>query len=133
MRYLLDTHALLWTIGQSSRLSPTAREIIRDRSNQIAVSSVSLWEISLKYALGKLVLGSLAPEDLPGHCERLGIENVPLHPEDAATYHVLPRATEHRDPFDRMLVHQCIRLRARLVSRDARLACYEPHGLVRIW
>ena len=59
MRYLLDSHTLLWSIGQSHRLSSTARDLIRDRANEIAVSSVSLWEISLKYGIGKLVLAQL--------------------------------------------------------------------------
>ena len=133
MRYLLDTHTLLWSIGQSHRLSTAARDLIRDRANEIVVSTVSLWEISLKYAIGKLVLGSMAPDDVPMHCESLGLPIVPLDAGDASTYHTLPRTVEHRDPFDRMLVHQCIRMRARLVTRDARLACYEPYGLARLW
>ena len=133
MRYLLDTHTLLWSIGQSHRLSSAARDLIRDRANEIAVSTVSLWEISLKYGIGKLVLGSMAPDDVPMHCESLGIPIVQLDAGDASTYHTLPRTVEHRDPFDRMLVHQCIRMRASLVTRDARLACYEPYGLARIW
>ena len=131
--YPIDTHTLLWTIGRSERLSNPARDIIRNRANDIFVSSVSLWEISLKYGLGKLVLGSMAPEDVPGHCGHLGIEIVALHPADASTYHTLPRTAVLRDPFDRMLVHQCIRMGAGLVSRDARLSSYEPHGLKRIW
>ena len=133
MTYLLDTHTLLWSIGQSHRLSTKAREIIRDRSNEIAVSSVSLWELSLKYAIGKLVLGAMAPDDIPGHCESLGFRVVQFDPGDASTYHALPRMVEHRSPFDRMLVHQCIRMGASLVTRDTRLACYEPHGLARVW
>ena len=133
MRYLLDTHTVLWSIGQSHRLSATALDIIRDRTNEIAVSAVSLWEISLKYGIGKLVLGSMTPDDIPAHCESLGLRIVQLDPEDASTWHTLPRTVDHRDPFDRMLVHQCIRMRAILVTRDARLACYEPHGLVRAW
>lgn len=133
MTYLLDTHALLWSIGQSHRLSTTARDLIRDRSNEIAVSSVSLWEISLKYGIGKLVLGSMAPDDIPAHCRTLGLQVVPLDAGDASTYHALPWIAEHRDPFDRMLVHQCIRMGASLVTRDARLACYEPHGLALVW
>ena len=52
---------------------------------------------------------------------------------DTSTYHTLPRLSEHRDPFDRMLFHQCIRMRASLVTRDTRLGCYEPYGLARIW
>ena len=133
MTYLLDTHTLLWSIGQSRRLSGTAQDLIRDRSNDIVVSSVSLWEISLKYGIGKLVLGSMAPDDVPVHCESLGLRIVHLESADASTYHMLPRMVEHRDPFDRMLVHQCIRMRAILVTRDARLACYEPYGLARFW
>ena len=133
MRYLLDTHTLLWSIGQSYRLSTTARDLIRDRANEIAVSSVSLWEISLKYGIGKLVLGSMAPDDIPAHCDSLGFRLVQLDPADASTYHTLPRMAEHRDPFDRMLVHQCIRMRAHLISRDARMECYKPYGLGCIW
>ena len=133
MTYLLDTHALLWSIGQSDRLSPTARDLIRDRANEIIVSTISLWEISLKYGIGKLVLGSMAPDDVPGHCESLGFGIARLDPGDASSYHTLPRMVEHRDPFDRMLVHQCIRMRASLLTRDTRLACYEPYGLVRVW
>ena len=133
MTWLLDTHALLWSIGDSQRLSTTARDLIRNRANEIVVSSVSLWEISLKYGIGKLVLGSMAPDDIPGHCRRLGFRVVQLDPGDASTYHALPRMVEHRDPFDRMLVHQCIRMRASLVTRDARLECYEPYGLARVW
>lgn len=131
--YLLDTHALLWSIGQSHLLSAAARDLIRDRANEVVVSSVSLWEISLKYGMGKLVLGSMAPDDIPGYCESLGFRILELDAGSASTYHALPRITEHRDPFDRMLVHQCLRLRASLVSRDTRLACYEPYGLARIW
>jgi len=133
MRYLLDSHTLLWSIGQSHRLSSTARDLIQDRANEIAVSSVSLWEISLKYGIGKLVLGSMAPDDVPAHCERLGFGIVQFDASDASTYHTLPRMPDHRDPLGRMLVHQCIRMRASLVTRDARLACYEPYGLARIW
>ncbi|MDE0711065.1 MAG: type II toxin-antitoxin system VapC family toxin [Rhodospirillales bacterium] len=133
MNYLLDTHALLWSIGQSHRLSRVAQSLIRDPSNEVQVSSVSLWEISLKYGIGKLLLGSIAPDDIPAHCEILGFRIIQLDPGDASTYHTLPRLVGHRDPFDRMLVHQCIRRRACLVTCDTRLAGYEPHGLTRTW
>ena len=133
MTCLLDTHALLWSIGQSYLLSATARDLIRDRANEVVVSSVSLWEISLKYGVGKLVLGSMAPDDIPGHCDSLGFRILELDSASASTYHTLPRIEDHRDPFDRMLVHQCIRARASLVTRDTRLARYEPYGLARVW
>ena len=114
-------------------LSAAARDLIRNRTNEVVVSAVSLWEISLKYGIGKLVLGSMAPDDIPGYCDSLGFRILGLDPGSASTYHTLPRVAEHRDPFDRMLAHQCIRQRASLVTRDARLARYEPYGLARIW
>ena len=61
MTYLLDTHTLLWSIGQSHRLSTTARDLIRDRTNEIAVSSVSLWEISSSTESGSSSWGPWLP------------------------------------------------------------------------
>ena len=64
---------------------------------------------------------------------RLGFEILPLESADAASYHVLPRVAKHRDPFDRMLVHQCIRGNLILVSRDGRMRSYRSHGLRQVW
>ena len=133
MTYLLDTHVLLWAIGRSTRLSAPAREIIEDSRNRVLVSTVSLWEASLKYGLGKLKLEPLVPDEIPDHCRRLGFEILPLESGDAASYHVLPRVDAHRDPFDRMLVHQCIRGNLILVSRDGRMRSYGFHGLRQVW
>lgn len=133
MTYLLDTHVLLWTIGTSAKLSSPAREIVEDSRNRVLVSTVSLWEASLKYGLGKLKLDPLVPDDVPDHCRRLGFEIVPLAAADAASYHVLPRVDTHRDPFDRMLVHQCIRGNLILVSRDGRMKSYQSRGLRHVW
>ena len=133
MTYLLDTHVLLWAIGESTRLSAPAREIVEDPRHRIMVSCVSLWEASLKFGLGKLKLEPLVPEQIPEHCRRLGFEILPLESGDAASYHVLPRIDAHRDPFDRMLVHQCIRGDLILVSRDRRMRSYSSHGLRQVW
>jgi len=133
MRYLLDTHTLLWAIGRSSELSREARTVLEDPGNEIFVSTISLWEISLKYALGRLVLGSIGPEDIPSYCGRLGFEIVPVDAATASTYHLLRKSEHHRDPFDRMLVHQCIREKMALVSRDARMRSYEDQGLICVW
>ena len=63
MTYLLDTHSFLWAIFVPEKLSRSARETIRDQENEVAVSVVTFWEISLKYALGKLDLVKVKPED----------------------------------------------------------------------
>ncbi len=133
MSYLLDTHVLLWAIAKSSELSASARAIIQDPLNQIHVSTVSLWEASLKYGLGKLKLGSLDPDEIPDHCRRLGFEIVPLGAVEAATCHALPRVEAHRDPFDRMLVHQSVHGNMTLITRDRRMEHYRSHGLRHVW
>ncbi len=133
MQYLLDTHTLLWSIGKSEELSDTARGILEDSANEIFVSTVSLWEISLKYGLGKLVLGSIAPDDIPSCCDRLGFQIMPIGSLEASTYHNQGRAENHRDPFGRMLIHQGIQTKMILVSRDARMSLYKKHGLKCIW
>ncbi|GAH52557.1 unnamed protein product, partial [marine sediment metagenome] len=133
MKYLLDTHVLLWSISKSKELSGKARGIIEDSSNEVFVSSVSLWEISLKYSLGKLVLGSIGPEDIPSYCNRLGYQIMPIGPIEASTYHNLKKFEDHKDPFDRMLIHQCIQMKMILVSRDTRMGLYKKQGLKCIW
>jgi len=133
MRYIVDTRVLLWSIGQSEQLSDQAAAILSDLTNEILVSVVSLWEISLKFGLGKLVLGSITPGDIPGYCKRLRYEIAPIDAEDAATYQNLRRVESHRDPFDRMLIHQCIRKKAFLISKDRRMYQYEDQGLRCVW
>lgn len=63
MSYLLDTHTLIWAVTNPEKLSDTAREIIVNAQNDIVVSAVSFWEISLKHSLQKLTLDGLIPED----------------------------------------------------------------------
>ena len=100
MRLLLDTHILLWWLGDLPSLSGRARELIADPANTVFVSAVSLWEIWLKVSLGKLRL----PADFE---ERLGqgqFENLPLNAAHTREVATLP--WHHRDPFDRMLIAQ---------------------------
>ena len=132
MNYLLDTHAFLWAAFSPRKLSRRAREAIVDPDNEILVSVVTFWEISLKFGLGKIELEGIAPEDLPDVARRMGCEVLDLDAEDAASFHKLPRAG-HKDPFARMLVYQAIRRHKRLISRDAALAVYAPQGLELLW
>ena len=132
MNCLLDTHAFLWAAFSPKKLSRRAREAILDPENEVFVSVVTFWEISLKYALGKIELAGVVPEDLPDAARRMGCEVLELDSEDAASFHKLSRAT-HKDPFDRMLVYQAIRRHKRLISCDSALAGYAPQGLELLW
>jgi PIN domain nuclease of toxin-antitoxin system len=132
MNLLLDTHAVLWVAMDPSRIPAAVALAVKDRGNDVAASAVSLWEIALKIQLGKLRLEGCSPEDLPDALARMDITTIPLEPADAASFHRLPREA-HRDPFDRMLVWQAIRAGRDLVTADAALKVYEPHGLRILW
>jgi PIN domain nuclease of toxin-antitoxin system len=114
------------------RLSAKVRSILEDTDNRIRVSAVSFWEISLKYALGKLNLQGVVPGQLPELTRKTGFELIELLPEEAATYHEL-EATWHRDPFDRMLIWQAIQNKLTIISKDSHVASYQSVGLKVIW
>jgi PIN domain nuclease of toxin-antitoxin system len=124
---LADTHVLIWAVAQPERLTPPIREALEDPSSRIAFSPVSLWEIAVKYGLGKLDLGGRAPEDLLRVVRDSGFEELPVTAEVLATSHRLPRRT--RDPFDRLLMWQAIKAGAAFLTVDAAAPKYTQDGL----
>ena len=119
MKYLLDTHALLWTIFEPSKLSTEAQEIILDRDNIICVSLVSLWEISIKKNIGRLDI----PEEFFEVVRTGGFEILTLTMDQIEQYQTLP--LHHRDPFDRMLVVQALQQKLILITRDSKISKYD--------
>ena len=102
MRLLLDTHVFLWAINGDARLSSVAASAIRNGENFIYLSVASVWEATLKYALGKLPLPHPPETYLPAQRQRLGVESLLI---DEDTVALLPRLPAlHRDPFDRILI-----------------------------
>ena len=98
----------------------------------VFVSTISFWEISLKFALGKLHLEDCAPDDLPDSALEMGLVLSPLTVREAAGFHKLPRL-KHKDPFDRILIRQAIVQDLPLVSADRAFADYEVHGLTLVY
>jgi PIN domain nuclease of toxin-antitoxin system len=133
MRLLLDTHTLLWSIGKSNELSEKVVQEIKNAKNEILVSAVSLWEIALKYNIGKLIMESFDIKKIPEYCEEMGFELIPLEPLDAVNSLYLPQKNIHKDPFDRMLIYQCIKNGYIFVSKDTRVKIYKEDGLEFIW
>lgn len=129
---MLDTHVLLWAIGHSDKLSPQVTESISNRENEVFVSAISFWEIALKQSIGKLEL-NFAIEDIPKYCEQMGFYLIPLKPLEALDYLKLPTKQNHKDPFDRMLIYQCIIGKYTFVSKDYKMQIYENDGLEYIW
>jgi PIN domain nuclease of toxin-antitoxin system len=133
MKLLLDTHTVLWSIGKSNELSEKAIQEMKNTNNEILVSAVSLWEIALKYNIGKLIMDSLDIKKIPGYCEEMGFELIPLEPVDALNSWSLPHNNIHKDPFDRMLIYQCIKNGYIFVSKDTKIEIYKKDGLKYIW
>jgi PIN domain nuclease of toxin-antitoxin system len=132
MKYLLDTYTLLWAIAEKDKLSPFVKEILQNRENSIFVSSISFWEISLKFSLGKLKLNAVLPDELPSLVLATGFELIGLSAEESATYYKL-NITNHRDPFDRMLIWQAIQRNMSFISKDQHLTQYTVTGLKPVW
>lgn len=129
MRFLLDTHAFLWMLEESPRLSVRARAAVNDPAREVRLSFASTWEITIKATLGKLRLRDPWEQTL----DRIGrlTPNLilqPAIPHFQALYR-LPRL-EHRDPFDRMLVAQALAENLPLVSNDESL---DNYGVTRLW
>lgn len=115
---LLDTHTLLWWLG-GRRLSPEATERIADPATLVAVSAASIWEASVKSALGKLN----APESLGPVAIEEGFEPLAITFDHAEQAGALP--AHHRDPFDRMLISQAQIEGLTIVTRDPVFDAYD--------
>ncbi len=115
MRCLIDTHAFLWFVEDAKELSRTAKNLIEDDENDIFISIASLWEISIKTALGKLRIAGeyeTVIKDLTDN----SIEILPINFSHTVEQNRLP--FHHKDPFDRIIVSQAIIESMNFISAD---------------
>lgn len=118
MRYLVDTHALLWARSAPDRLSPETLSLFSDPDSALCVSIASLWECAIKCSVGKLNVPAGFYRSVVDDYEILGIEvahleayaNLPLH---------------HRDPFDRLLVAQAQLANLTIITCDSNIPRYD--------
>ena len=132
MKYLLDTHTFIWSIAESSLLPKRVIEEIKNPENEIYISSVNLWEISIKSRIKKIDLGSVELDDLIGLAEEMGMQIIGLLPEEAVNYGKL-QENSHFDPFDRMLIWQAISRKFTIISKDSEFEKFIPDGLKILW
>ncbi|MBT9098105.1 type II toxin-antitoxin system VapC family toxin [Methylovulum psychrotolerans] len=128
---MLDTHSFLWSIWEPEKLGSQAVAVIENADNEVFVSCISFWEVSLKYALGKLSLGC-NPDTLLKLADDMGFTTIPLTPKEAALFYQLPKLA-HKDPFDRMLIWQAVANDWVLISKDSQFDAYGSSGLKTIW
>ncbi len=123
MKYLLDTHVWLWSIVARSRIRPEICELLERESAQLFLSTASVWEMAIKYQLGKLPL----PEHPRTFVEpRLARDRVsPLPIVNRHVVQVADLPPHHNDPFDRLLVAQAQVEGLILVTADDKLDAYD--------
>ncbi len=127
--YLLDTHVLLNAVLAPNKLSASHRNLLLNEPNVFYFSNISIWEISLKYSIGKLHLTQHDPEIFLELCLRSGFKLAEIETKHMATFFQLPLHFQHKDPFDRLLIWQCIQLGKILLSEDQKFEYYTHLGL----
>ncbi|RKZ46216.1 MAG: type II toxin-antitoxin system VapC family toxin [Candidatus Parabeggiatoa sp. nov. 3] len=131
MTFLIDTHTFLWFIAGSDELSETAKEVIENDNNDIFISIASLWEISIKTAIGKLQIlesyDTVINDVTENEMSILSINFTHTVIQNKLPFH-------HKDPFDRIIVSQAIAENLSLISRDDIFDVYlKDKGIKRIW
>jgi PIN domain nuclease of toxin-antitoxin system len=124
MRFLLDTHILLWFLENDPKLPPQIREVINNPENLVFVSVISAWEISIKQSLGKLI----APSNLEEALRFSDFEVLSITLAHAIRVADLPM--HHKDPFDRMLISQALVEDLTIVTVDEKFKFYDVPLLV---
>ena len=122
MRFLLDTHVVLWAATTPARLSDETRQLLEDGANDVFVSVVTGWEIAIKQALAKLELSEPAELWLPRVIADSGFAVAELAMAAALRVRALP--FHHRDPFDRLLIAQALEDNFTVVTHDESFRAY---------
>ncbi len=123
MRYLLDTHVVIWSLYSSNKLSERAKDVLLHEP-EVYVSVASLWEIAIKQSIGKLEIRD-SIQRIARECEIIGLKSLIIEPSHLDMIKQLP--TVHGDPFDRLILAQAKVENMTLVSKDDKLQCYPVH------
>ncbi|NJL78781.1 MAG: type II toxin-antitoxin system VapC family toxin [Richelia sp. RM2_1_2] len=118
MKFLLDTHTLIWWLANDKTLSEKAIKVITNPDNIIFVSAASAWEIAIKKQIGKLT----APDDLETQIEQKDFHSLPINISHAVYIEKLP--LHHHDPFDRIIIAQAVCEKMKIISRDKKFDAY---------
>jgi PIN domain nuclease of toxin-antitoxin system len=121
LRLLLDTHVLLWALIEPKRLNAEFQTLLEDPDNEVLFSAASVWEMSIKAALGRADF-QVAPATIVEAAQATGFIELPVRAAAALKVAGLPH--HHRDPFDRLLVAQAMTEPAVLYTADAQLRAY---------
>ena len=127
MKILLDTHYLLWAFIDTSKISPSVYTKLLTDENDVFYSQASLWEIAIKYNMGKLSLKGMKPGEFYEEVENSFFKCRPLKNDELISFYKLP--IKHKDPFDRIMICQSIKSDYYFLSVDSQVAKYKKYGL----
>lgn len=129
MNFLLDTHIALWAILDHANLSAEARKIIEAQNTTIFVSAASIWEIAIKFSLGKQGM-PISSSQAAEYFREAGFHILPVQPEHAIAVEGLPN--HHHDPFDRILIAQALTEPMFLLTHDRILGSYSSEQILLV-
>jgi PIN domain nuclease of toxin-antitoxin system len=118
VRFLVDTHVLLWLVGRPGKVPPDVRDRLADPANELYVSAISALEVATKTRLGRLDPVGLV-EGWTGRLSDIGAIELSVTGDQAVHAGSMP--WKHRDPFDRVLVSQAMIEGLSLVTVDRAL------------
>ena len=130
MRFLLDTHTLIWYSLGDGRLSAIALATIKDPGQEVLLSTVSLWEIAIKVGIGKIALRGSYEAFLDRCLGPDGFRTSSIEPAHLKRLASLPFPGGHKDPFDRLLIAQSIVEDVPIIGADA---AFDGYPVRRLW
>ena len=127
MKILLDTPYLLWAFIDTSKISQSVYHKLLADENEVFYSQASLWEISIKFNMGKLSLKGMKPEEFYEEVANSFLKCRAFSNDELITFYKLP--IEYKDPFDRIMIWQSIKSDYYFLSVDRQIKKYERYGL----
>lgn len=128
MKILLDTHTFIWWTDRPQKLSPIADQILNDRTNILFLSVVSMWEMQIKSASGKLPLPQPYREMVVEQVRVNGLLILPVY--EAHVYALDQLPAHHNDPFDRLLIGQALDEQLSILTADSLI---QKYSISTIW
>ncbi len=128
MKYLIDTHTLLWIVTKNKKLSKKVKDIYLNSENQIFISLASLWEMAIKINLKKLSINEPLKDFVKNQIKSNDINILDIKTKHILLLENLPYY--HKDPFDRLIISQSINEQIPLLSFDK---VFDKYSIKRIW
>jgi len=130
MKYLLDTHIVLWLAENSTSLSASVKDLLLDEASDKYVSIASCWEVSIKLSLGKLTLEG-GTNEFFRIIQENGFRLLQIEADHLMVLELLP--FHHRDPFDRLLIASAISEGMAFITTDTQMLAYAGENLQVIY